>query len=125
MSSQRIEPATHGFAFSLRRPVVGTPTVLPTMTADDSTPREGHESIGFDDENELESKTDRELAMLIEEEKNRLRESSEEVTKALLNEDTPLTDHMVGQMWDISMRLRAISTTLVLRVPDEHRIENE
>lgn len=92
------------------------------MTASDESPREGHESIGFEHPGELEDETDRELALLIEEQLDSLRRSSEEVNRSLLNDSEPLTDEQVARLWDIAERLRAISSALVLRVPEEHRI---
>lgn len=102
-----------------------TPCRHRTMTANDDTPDWGHESTGpVIDDPPMQDASNREVALAVEEAKNRVRESTEDVTRALLNDSVPLTGEMVSSLWDSASRLEALSRTLVHRVPDEHRIED-
>jgi hypothetical protein len=69
--------------------------------------------------------SEEELALAVEEEKEKFREAANEVSRALLNEGVPLTDEKVAALWDSADRADGLMRTLVERVPEEHQIESE
>jgi hypothetical protein len=100
------------------------------MTAQESTPETGQESTGVDWNNrhlsrDLEQIEAEELAHVVEEKKQELRASSDTVTRALLNDDVPLTDEKVAALWDTASHLEAIARSLTSRVAEEHRFRSE
>jgi hypothetical protein len=96
------------------------------MTAQEESPEEGHERTGIDwNHSPLEDAGDEALALVIEEEKEKLRTASNRVTKALLNEDVPLTGEKVEDFEDAAHRLHMLWGTLALRVPEEYQVEDQ
>jgi hypothetical protein len=72
---------------------------------------------------ELEEFDLEELALVVEEKKQELRASSDTVTRALLNDDVPLTDEKVAALWDTASHLEAIARSLTSRVAEDHQFE--
>lgn len=101
------------------------PRRLMTMTANDDTPREGQDSIDFGDHAALLEKSDEEMALAVEEQKEDARQAADAVSAALLNEDEALTDEKVHALWKVGDALAALSAALVHRVPAEHQVERE
>lgn len=96
------------------------------MTARSDTLEKGQESAGIDWENkrmreELEPLDGEALSLVVEEQKQEMRESADAVARALLNGDVALTDEKVGELWECASRFEALSRVLVRRVPEEHR----
>lgn len=111
-----------------RRPPepAATPCRHSAMTADDTTPEKGQDSTELAREGfPLREATNGEIALALEEEKQKVRSAADDVSRALLNEDVPLTDEMVQRLWSSSDAIRALSQTLTLRVPEAHRVESE
>jgi hypothetical protein len=46
------------------------------------------------------------------------------VSRALLNDDAPLTGEKVAALWDSADRADGLMRALVERVPEEHEIED-
>jgi hypothetical protein len=96
------------------------------MTADNSTPDTGKDSTELDSESyPMREASEEELALAIEEEKEKFREAANEVSRALLNDDAPLTGEKVAALWDSADRTDGLMRTLVERVPEEHEIEGD
>jgi hypothetical protein len=96
------------------------------MTAEEESPEEGHEGTGIDwKHSPLEDADDETLALVVEEEKERLRTASNRVSRALLNEDVPLTSAKVEDLGDAANRLEMLWGTVALRVPEKYRPENQ
>jgi ATP-dependent exoDNAse (exonuclease V) beta subunit len=94
------------------------------MTANDTTPEKGQDSTELEREGfPLNEATNEEIALALEEEKQKVRSAADDVSRALLNEDVPLTGDMVERLWSASGAVTALSRTLSLRVPKAHRIE--
>lgn len=79
--------------------------------------RRGDESIPLRDE------SNEQLALALEGMKFEAKESVDEVTRALLNEDEPLTEAKVERLVRSGEALRAVLATLAQRVPDEQRTD--
>jgi len=96
------------------------------MTAEKESPEKGHERTGIDWKHKpLERASNEEIAMAIEEEKEQMRAACNTVTKALLNEEEPLTDEKVGEMDTYANHVKALVRTLTHRVPEEYRTEEK
>lgn len=94
-----------------------TPCRHVTMTADNSTPTMGHDSAELEREGfPLAEASDEDFALAIEEQKNRLLAAVEDVNKALVNEDVPLTDEKVERLWTVSGALVGLSRSACHRV---------
>ena len=101
-----------------------TPCRHVAMTADDTTPEKGQDSTELAREGfPMREATDEEIALALEEEKQKVRSAANDVSRALLNEDVPLTDETVGDLWKAADAVTALSRTLTLRVPEAHRVE--
>lgn len=96
------------------------------MTANDTTPEKGQDGTELEREGfPLKEATNEEIALALEEEKQKVRSAADDVSRALLNEDVPLTDVTVGDLWKAADAVTALSRTLTLRVPEAHRVESE
>lgn len=96
------------------------------MTVESNSPENGQESSGIDWRGTpCENGSNEEIAMLLEEEKQAVRVACDDVARALLNEDVPLTDEKVAEMDTHASRLKALVRTLTPRVPREYRVEVE
>jgi len=108
------------------RPV---PSRNATMTASNDTPTEGHESIDSkelaNDWRALDGQPDELIALVLEDQKGEAKEAAADVTRALLNDDEPLTDEKVDNLMVVGHALRSISHQLATRVPDDRRAELE
>lgn len=98
------------------------------MTAQRDTPEEGQDSIEVDWNSpyvadKLDELDDEELALVVEEKKQELRETSDRVNQGLLNEDVPLRDESVANLWKVTRHLEAVGRALTDRVPEEHRFD--
>lgn len=93
------------------------------MTADSDTPETGHESIDFRETRPLEDASDERVALAIEEQKQKARVAADDVCRALLNDDVPLTDEKVAALGDTAEALSALVRTVTMRVPPEHQFE--
>ena len=103
-----------------------TPHRHMTMTANDNSPGRGQDSTELAQEGfPLDEATNEELALVLEEEVQKLREATEAVDGALLNEDVPLTGEKVERLWTASDAVTALSRTLSIRVDEAHRIEDD
>lgn len=71
----------------------------------------------------MKEATNEEIALALEEEKQKVRSAADDVSRALLNEEEPLTGEMVERLSVTSGAVKALSRTLALRVPEAHRIE--
>jgi len=98
------------------------------MTADDTTPPEGKDSIdrwrSGDESFPFRDESDEDLALILEGWKTETKDAVDDLTRALLNDSEPLTDEKLSRMAEASDALTAIYGTLTHRVPDEHRAEN-
>lgn len=100
------------------------------MTAQHDTPEKGQDSTevdwdGWPVSEELGELDDEELAIVVEEKKQELRETSDGVNRGLLNEDVALTDEEVEEFWEVVNHLEAVAGALVERVPEKHRFGQE
>ena len=100
------------------------------MTANTDNRQQQKESIDIDwtgrnVADDLAGLDDETVALLIEEEKQGVRESADEAARALLNEGVELSDEKVADFWDSVERLNALSRTVADRVPEEHRFSEE
>lgn len=67
----------------------------------------------------LDDKDDETLALVLEGERQEVKEATDEVTRALLNDDEPLTDEQIDALTEAAQRIDALTRTLSKRVPDE------
>jgi hypothetical protein len=74
---------------------------------------------------ELHDKTDHALSLVSEEAKNEVLKGNEAVSRALLNEDVPLTGEDVDRLWTAANALSMLCEELACRVPEEHRVADE
>lgn len=94
------------------------------MTANDSTPETGQESIDIEGEAfPLEEATDEEIAQVIEQKQGEVWAASVAVRMALLDPERVLTDDAVGRLNKAANELRTLSGTLSRRVPPQGRAE--
>jgi len=94
------------------------------MTANDTTPPKGKDSIEIGEESyPLRKQTDEEIARELEKQKQEVRQAVDDVDKALLNDSIPLTDEKVHRVAVAADALNGLVRTLSLRVPEEHRAE--
>jgi len=95
------------------------------MTADDTTPPEGKDSIDRWRDGDVSfpfrEESDEDLALILEGWKQETKDAVDGVTRALLNDSEPLTDEKLRRMVEASEALEAIYGTLTHRVADEHR----
>ena len=100
--------------------------VTETMTANPDSPTEGHESIDTKDLSDgtpLEDKSDEFVALVLEGQKQEAMTAADTLSRALLNDDRPLTDEDVVRLAKIGNAFRGIYSELVRRVPEEHRVK--
>jgi len=96
------------------------------MTMNNESGESGRESVESRENGPpLMEASDRKVAIVLEFEKDRLREGVSLVNEALMNEDVPLTDEKVARFWDAATTLERLSETLARRVPEEHQLEYE
>lgn len=76
------------------------------------------ECIDYDRLGQLD---DEELALQFEEQKQAVRESSNTIQKALLNDEPPLTDAPVREFSDVVHLLHLLRDEVATRVPQERR----
>lgn len=97
------------------------------MTATDDSPCKGQEIVeqyrSGDDGFPLRDESDEDLALAFEHWKQEAMVAVDDVTRALLNDSEPLTDEKVEEVMEATDALHALSGTLTLRVPEEHRVE--
>lgn len=94
------------------------------MTAKRTTTERNQERIDWEDQQvseELRQLGDMDLSLAVEDEKQAVRSGADSVEKALLNEDVPLTDEKVSDLWTAAERLASIAGVLCERIPEEHR----
>ena len=99
--------------------------VTEIMTAKSDSPAEGLESIDTEDlvhGTPLEGESDEFVALVLEGQKQEAITAADTLTRALLNDDQPLTDDDVARLAEIGNAFRAIYSELVHRVPEEHRV---
>jgi len=102
-----------------------TPRRHRDMTANNDTPAEGQESADIGREGyPLDHLTNEEIAEVMEREKQKMRQSVDDVNAALLNEERPLTDEKLEEVSVVAESLAALTRTLSVRVPPAHRAEN-
>ena len=63
------------------------------------------------------------LAMEIEDAKEGARAAANDATRALLNEDVPVTDDAVEELWGYADRLSTLARSMSHHVPEERRSE--
>lgn len=90
------------------------------MTARDSGPETGDD--GTDDEYPpMMDATDFQIAMALEGRKQDARVAVNDACGALLNDDQPLTDQKVADLYDAGEALTGLADALVHRIPREER----
>ena len=97
------------------------------MTANDTTPPEGKDSIdrwrNADVSFPFRNESNEDATLTLEGSKTETKESVDDVTRALLNEDVTLTDEKLRRMMEAAEAIEAIYGTLVQRVPNEGRVD--
>ena len=101
-----------------------TPCRHTAMTAKDSTPDKGQDSIELGREGfPMTEATDEEIAQVIEGETEKVEAAAADVLRALRDDDVPLTDEKVSKLWVASDAITALSRSLTQRVPEAHQVE--
>jgi hypothetical protein len=93
------------------------------MTADSDTSKMRHEGTDFKGKRPFEECTDVELAEALQQQKEATQAAIDDVCRALLEDDVPLTDEKVAAVCDAAERLRQLWNALVLRVPPEYQFD--
>jgi len=95
-----------------------------SMTTEDRTPATGTDSIDLTDEwPPLREEPDEKVALAVEERKQVVREVTDRVARALLNEEVTLTDEDVADLLTLGNDLRGLAANLSERVPPSGRCE--
>lgn len=93
-----------------------------TMSTNNETPTNEYDTAAIGIEGfPLRDEPDDDLAVVLEEQKENAIAAVDEVTRALVNDDAPLTDRKVHELSEVGDALTALSRTLSTRVPDEYR----
>lgn len=91
-----------------------------TMTADNTTPAQGHESTDFEtDGYPLTDASAERLADVLEDEKAQTVATIDELVRALRDGDVDVTGDRVERLFEATDRLAALSRSLSLRVVDD------
>ena len=92
------------------------------MSTTDDAPDSGYDSEEIGREAfPFREESDEGLALVLEGQKQEAMAAVNDVTRALLNDEEPLTDGKVQRVKDAAHALRALSDTVSLRVPEEHQ----
>ena len=96
------------------------------MTANPDSPTEGHESIDTEDlinGTPLEGESDEFVALVLEGQKQEAMTAADAVTRALLNDEQPLTDEKVTRLAKVGNAYQSVFHELAQRIPEEHKVK--
>ena len=95
------------------------------MKANSNSPEDRAESIDSrelaDNWRMLDDEPDELVALVMEGQEEETKEVVADLSRALLNDDVPLTDEKVARLSTLGNALRSISDTLGSRVPEDQR----